>query len=324
MIESGSTLYGATGNGGTNIDGNIFSFNTNNNTISQLYSFAGKPDGIGPEGSLVQSGNILYGMTQAGGNSGHGTIFGFDTSTKTESLVYSFGGEPNDGSAPYSSLIQSGPMLYGMTSAGGTSNSGAIVGFNTTSNTENVLYSFGSQLNDGNVPYGSLIASGNTLYGATAGGGKYGFGTLFSLDLTNDRETILRSFNGSDGNGADSLILSGSILYGVTVSSSPQGGTNGNIYSFDVNTDAYGILHTFRGIDGGNDFGNLLLVGSTLYGMSEYGGLNNKGVVFALTVPEPSCASVAMLIATTLLARRRRPGGGSTMNRPHPRLHPHR
>ena len=77
-------------------------------------------------------------------------------------------------------------------------------------------------------------AAGN-LYGTTsAGGGKLNDGTVFEVmaDGTKYLETVLWSFNGTDGNLPwDSLILdSAGNLYGTTV----QGGSNGNGVVFEV------------------------------------------------------------------------------------------
>ena len=88
-------------------------------TYTVLHNFSGgTADGMTPWGSLIQSDNILYGMTYMGGESNAGTLFAFNTSNNTQSLLHSFG-SGNDGSRPTGSLIQSGNVLYGMTEYGG-------------------------------------------------------------------------------------------------------------------------------------------------------------------------------------------------------------
>src|SRR5437762_1564285 len=72
-----------------------------------LYRFAGgSNDGAHPDGSLIQSGSILYGTTRNGGVSDNGTLFQYDTTTNTETLLYRIGMAP--GSWPYCTLVQSG------------------------------------------------------------------------------------------------------------------------------------------------------------------------------------------------------------------------
>ncbi|MBV8724884.1 MAG: hypothetical protein JO350_06075, partial [Candidatus Eremiobacteraeota bacterium] len=45
---------------------------------------------------------------------------------------------------------------------------------------ETVLYAFKGQP-DGSSPAGALIDSSGKLYGTTSSGGKYGFGTVFTI-----------------------------------------------------------------------------------------------------------------------------------------------
>ena len=70
-----------------------------------------------------------------------------------------------------------------------------------------------------------------------------------------------------------SLTLSGSTLYGMTLS----GGANGNGTIFSINTDGSGFqnLFSFSGTNGDNPHGSLTLSGSTLYGMTSAGGAND-------------------------------------------------
>lgn len=333
LIQSGACLYGLTSSGGKEGGGGtIFSFDTQTNIESILYSFGASGDGVNPEGSLTQYGSTFYGMTGGGGSFDDGTIFSFDPAGDTETVVHSFGGS-GDGTFPIGSLIQSGSALYGLTR-------GTIFGFNVLTNTENTLYKFGSHSGDGSNPQGSLIQSGSNLYGLTSTGGKGNGGALFSFNTTTNTETVLHSF-GDQENPPGSLTQSGSILYGSTYESlfafnvntsaystqlsdfgapsddllldgstlygiSNYGGTydNGTIFSFDTATDAYTILYSFEQTDQVENPGGLLLDGSTLYGTTQGGGTHGDGVIFALSIPEP--ASTSLLAACGLLTLRRR------------------
>ena len=304
LLLSGSTLYGTTGNGGAQAQGTVFGFNTANNAYN-FYSFAGSPnDGAGPQGSLVQSGATLYGMTTQGGANIRGTICAYDPVQNTESSLYSFGGSASDGIIPTGSLTQSGSIFYGMTELGGRGN-GTIFSFNSANDAETPLYSFGTNPNDGMRPQGSLIQSGSVLYGLAPDGGAYGKGALFAFDTSTNMESVLYSFRGKNGDGAEpqgSLIQSGSMLYGMT---SVGGMGAGTIFSFDTSTDSLAILHAFNGGDGGFPDGDLMFDGNTLYGMA---GLGNRssGVMFSLDLPEPGCICLLAFAGCGLLLRRRR------------------
>ncbi len=302
-LLSGTILYGMS-EVSTPGYGAIFQYDLATNQESTLYTFSGHPnDGELPYGSLIQSGNILYGLTSEGGainsnprgGSGRGTIFQYDLATHTETLLHSFGAT-GDGATPEGTLIQDGSMLYGTTTNGGAFNAGTLFQYDLSTNTESVLYSF-PEFEIGFAP--DLVRSGSKLYGAAAG-------TLFQYDLSTNIESTLYTFgtNPNDVGSDGSLTLSGSTLYGA----------GGGIFSFDLNTDTETILHTFSadGSEGQSPYGPLLISGSTLYGMTYQGGTNNTGVIFALTIPEPASASLLAISSIALLAQ-----SPSRLNRPH-------
>jgi len=142
--------------------------------------------------------------------------------------------------------------------------------------------------NDGRNPGGSLIVSDSTLYGMTSRGGGDAHndtGVVFKMNTDGTGYTHLHEFAWGMVDGMypnDSLILSGSMLYGMT----SKGGSHNKGVIFKVNTDGtgYGILHNFTGYmdDGAQPWGSLTLSGSTLYGMTSEGGGHNEGVVFKL------------------------------------------
>ena len=83
-----------------------------------LHSFAGPPDGDGPNAGLLrEKSGDLYGTTAGGGTSGLGTVFKLDKHGKI-TLLHSF--VNTDGAGPYSTLVQDpAGNLYGTTFAGG-------------------------------------------------------------------------------------------------------------------------------------------------------------------------------------------------------------
>ncbi len=141
---------------------------------------------------------------------------------------------------------------------------------------------------DGANPDGALIFSGNgnALYGTTLSGGKFGLGTVFTVNTNGSGFTNLRSFNVSDGAHPDcGLLLSHDnlTLYGTTQS----GGSSGLGTVFAISTDAndFTTLHSFtNGSDGQYPVGELVFSANSniLYGVSGSGSLYGYGSVFAL------------------------------------------
>jgi uncharacterized repeat protein (TIGR03803 family) len=74
LILSGNTLYGTAESGGTWDLGTVFAVKTDGEGFTNLCSFTGASDGAYPCGTLVLSGNTLYGTTENGGSSGNGTV----------------------------------------------------------------------------------------------------------------------------------------------------------------------------------------------------------------------------------------------------------
>ena len=102
---------------GTGASGTIFKINIDGTGYQVLHSFGTVPnDGYSPYGSLTLSGSTLYGMTEAGGANGKGTIFQINADGTGYQVLYSFGSVASDGCYPYGSLTLSGTTLYGMTS----------------------------------------------------------------------------------------------------------------------------------------------------------------------------------------------------------------
>jgi uncharacterized repeat protein (TIGR03803 family) len=207
-----------------------------------------------------------------------------------ESILHSFGSS-SDGAEPSGSLIvDASGNLYGMTSRGGSANSGTV--FKLTPKTgggwrEKVLYSFLNNHQDGTSPGGSLVLDAKgRLYGTTTAGGSNNTGTVFKLTLQIGgvwKETVLHTFpnvnDRKDGifpNGGLIFDASGN-LYGVTGS----GGTRGNGTVFELVPKSGGrwtekILHNFtQGDKTDGRFPNSKLIfdaAGNLYGTTRDGG----------------------------------------------------
>src|SRR5262249_52615122 len=93
-----------------------------------LHTFAG-PDGADPASGLVQSqSGVLYGTTQLGGTTGHGTVFALTPPASpggnwTEAVLHNFTGG-SDGAYPNGLVLGPDGVFYGTTGYGGTGTSG--------------------------------------------------------------------------------------------------------------------------------------------------------------------------------------------------------
>ena len=186
-------------------------------TETVLYSFTGGTDGKIPAGLVVDAQGNLYGMTQAGGAFGLGTVFEV-TSAGQQKVLHSFAGGA-DGASPsfLESLISDASgTLYGTTAKGGAHNLGVVFEI-TTAGAEKVLYSFMGA--DGSNPQAGLVrdAHGN-LYGTTLSGGAFGAGTVFELRSTGQEKVLYSFTGGTDGGGPmASLVLDAQgNLFGTT------------------------------------------------------------------------------------------------------------
>ncbi|GAA5141025.1 hypothetical protein GCM10023213_24540 [Prosthecobacter algae] len=187
-------LYGMTSAGGSYGYGTIYQLMATG-AITTVVEFTGDEPGAkgaSPCGSLIlgSDGNG-YGMTQYGGASDMGTVFRITPTGQFTTLV-EFTGMTGSrkGAEPRGSLTQ-GPdgRLYGMTSAGGTSNLGVAFAL-TTSGSYSLLLDFkGSSraegAEEGAVPLEGHFITGadGHLYGMTSEGGSRGGGSVFRLNL---------------------------------------------------------------------------------------------------------------------------------------------
>jgi uncharacterized repeat protein (TIGR03803 family) len=192
----GTTVYG--GNGYTAPFAGCAGCNSGAGTVFKLtpagletvlYSFgASVNDGSNPNGGVIQaSDGNFYGVTRAGGANGAGTVYKL-TPAGVETVLYSFGASPSDGSNPNGELIQATDgNFYGVTTGGGNYFSGTLFMI-TPAGAATVLYSFGASDSDGRYPVGPLIqAADGNFYGVTSYGGvrttnaDSGGGTVFKF-----------------------------------------------------------------------------------------------------------------------------------------------
>jgi uncharacterized repeat protein (TIGR03803 family) len=150
-----------------------------------------------------------------------------------------------------------------------------------------VVHTFNGD-SDGNGPAGLIIAPTGNLYGTTSSGGTGqngpGMGVVYALDPTTGVETVLTTFTGVGGHGANpvgTLVRDSSgALYDTTLGGG--GHKLGTVFEVTAAGGRKGLF-SFDGGDGASPFAGLVLdKKGTLYGTASAGGKTGGGVVFKL------------------------------------------
>ena len=139
LVALGGKLYGTTNEGGRTGQceysgcGTVFEVSPTSGAERVLHVFEKRSSGDHLQAGLVLLRGALYGVATQGGDlkqycgtNGCGTVFKL-TPSGSESTLYSFRGDSQDGAGPYASLIAVNGTLYGTTQQGGSagcSNSG--------------------------------------------------------------------------------------------------------------------------------------------------------------------------------------------------------
>jgi uncharacterized repeat protein (TIGR03803 family) len=289
------SLYGTTYQGGTAGKGTVFKINPDGTAYQVLKSLGGT-SGANPQDALVLATNgVLYGTTFYGGSANNGTIFQLNPNGTNFGVIKSYSAAGTDGQLPMGRLLQgSDGALYGVTGWEGTFSGGTLFVISGGSNYA-VVVNFNDSGGDGINSVARLIQGGDgALYGTTQNGGSNGQGTVFKINKDGSGYTILKSFTGSNGDGAEPVacVVQGSdgALYGTTSWDSESGGiVSGNGTVFKLNSDGSGyrmLRHFAGGSDGANPlYGQLIqATDGMLYGTTMNGGTTSLGTVFRINM----------------------------------------
>jgi hypothetical protein len=186
--------------------------------------------GSAPAGLALGPGGVLYGINSFDGTFNDGTVFALTPPASpggswTESLIYEFGTNANDGRYPSAVTVAADGVIYGVTS-NGTGYNGTAFSVTPPANpgdawSEAVIHDFGTSSDDGEFPNSIIVTATGKLAGTTSGGG-VGEGTVFWLtppaspggDWTEKLFRFPR--NRSDGWLPTFVISVGNTLYGST------------------------------------------------------------------------------------------------------------
>ncbi len=264
---------------------------------------------------------LYYGTTVSGGTYDLGTVFSMSLGGTRTTLV-SFSGTDGaaKGEAPDCGLIlASDGALYGTTSKGGANNCGTIFRL-TTGGSFLTLVQFtgdGTGANRGSAPNAllessSLLGLSITFHGTTQGGGAYEGGTIFNFTVLLQTLSVggvntLFDFSGTSvptsgsqayvsgsnpvlgANPVGPLVTDGNSFYGVA----QNGGTSdfGTVFKTTppvvLGSYTFSTLTNFKKggttTPGAYPAAGPVLIGSTLYGTTEFGGsgpVDGYGTVF--------------------------------------------
>lgn len=249
---------------------------------TKLVDFEETTMGRGPNGSLISDGTYLYGMTNLGGTDGLGTVFKVKPDGTGFEKLLDFTGVAN-GAKPVGSLYFDGSTLYGMTQNGGTTDDGTVFKILPDGTGFAKMHDFTGQPNGWEPKYGALISDGTYLYGMTSYGGTQDLGVIFRIKPDGSDYAPIHNFPDATGgrNPYGSLWSDGTYFYGMT----EAGGTSdlGVIFKILPDGTNYSKIWDFDGAASGHTaYGAVISDGTFLYGMTNGGGTNNKGVIFKL------------------------------------------
>jgi uncharacterized repeat protein (TIGR03803 family) len=250
---SGSTMYGSTASGGLYRGGTLFKLQLDGSQYQTIYSLSAGPC---PWGVTLDN-STIYGTILTGGANSWGAVYKVQTNGTGYQVLHSFTRSNGDGAQMYSGVALSGPRLYGVAVIGGINDNGVVFSMAKDGSDYRILHSF-TDGNDGCRPYSEPTVSGSVLYGLSSD-------SIYKMNIDGTGFQVLRPGIG----GISKLTLNGSTLYGTSGGSAFSIGTDGSNFK---------VLHE---LSGSSQCG-LSLAGSTLYGMSRWGGSADKGTIFSV------------------------------------------
>lgn len=237
----------------------------------------------------------LWGVTGAalgGGESGpglSGTIYKVDINGDNHEVVHYF--DSVNGELPQSIIQISSGKIYGTTYVGGTSYAGVIFEIDPVTGEFTKKMDFDTY-NTGNQPVASLVETQDgKLYGTTQFGGAHHKGVLYEWDPVLNVFTKKRDFDGiglGAHPGAGLVYGSNGKIYGLTAAGGDFG--HGVLFEYDISLDSFTKLVDFDSLNTGMyPRSNLFETNEgLLFGGTRFGGLHNKGVLFAWDITSSS------------------------------------
>lgn len=300
LVYNNGYLWGTTLSGGSACScGTVFAIHESGTQSPEVFAF-NRTDGAHSWGGLSAADGLLYGTTEYGGASDHGTYFAINPANGQETVLRNFPGPPGL-SRPEGPVLFAAGNAFMLSAFGGKGGHGAIY-----EDRYHNVSSFGGDIGvspRGDLGYlqfeykerGKTHTYGAVFGAATSGGripGLEGSGTVFAAEVSYDRLFVpLHLVNvanvalyGSEPRAGVTVIAPSTVIVTTT-----QGGTGpcpsgcGAIIAYNLPVNCGGgpffcqwygrVLHSFRGgADGETPLDAAIEVNNKLYGTTEHGG----------------------------------------------------
>jgi uncharacterized repeat protein (TIGR03803 family) len=282
----GTTEYGGNGYAGGNTgSGTVFEVAHGTRTLSTLASLSSVGPDASPEGLMEDGSGNFFGITQANGTYGYGSVYELQHGSSKVTVLASFSGGSSSGATPYGSLIQDNAgNLYGATEYGGPTNDGTVFELQQGSSTITMLAAL-NKTSGSNPDAGLFRDSGGNLFGTALNGGPSNHGSVFEVANNSGKITTLAPFLGVMGASPLGGLVQDSSgnLIGTASSGGPSG--YGDIFEVQPGSGRITVLAGFNFSNGVYPYGSLMEDGSgNLFGTMEAGGsaVGSKGTIFEL------------------------------------------
>ncbi|NVJ89605.1 MAG: T9SS type A sorting domain-containing protein [Flavobacteriaceae bacterium] len=185
IVQDNNMLYGVSRQ-------HIWSIDLSNNTYNTLYTFNTATEGNEATSFIIDN-NIIYGLTNEGSTNGAGSVYKFDITNNTFTLLQA---------------IPSGESLYGIEKLNDTlysihfdsTNTYSVSSMDLTSGTPTFINTQSIDNSTiGSEPGPHLSLFNNYIYGVMNSGGTNNLGGLFKYDITSDTLSNILSFEETTG-----------------------------------------------------------------------------------------------------------------------------
>ena len=253
LTAAAGKLFGSASHGGREGGGVLFTLLPESGALHGLHHFNGI-DGRTPMEGLLVKDRAVYGATKSGGPRGHGVLYRLDRITGSYEVLHTFAAEAGNGFYPHSSPVRGGETLYGTTFHGGAGRwDGALYAFDLRAMEFRLLYSLTAET--GRHPLGRLLPLGDWLYGLASDYGHHDaghYGTLFRARPDGSAFEVLHRFEGGRRGSTPFGSLThdgGDLLFGSTFGNVGDALDLGVVFSYNLATGEYRVLHAFTGED---------------------------------------------------------------------------